>query len=124
MERRRPGSGGDSVPETLPLPAGQTDVDWAEREDKAPGTAGAGPGRLHGAGTELAVAGHQLQAGGLGPGLGQGRRVETAVREVALVAGADTERVEGLVLVAAAPRGGVGRHLDTELKFYSAPKKA
>ena len=67
MERRRPGYGPDSVPETVGPPAAQTDVDWAEREDEAPGTAGAGPGRLHGAGTELAVAGQQLQAGGLRP---------------------------------------------------------
>ena len=72
MERRRPGYGPDSVPETVDCsPAAQTDVDGAEREDEAPGTAGARPGRLHGAGAELAVAGQQLQTGGLRPGPGQ-----------------------------------------------------
>ena len=48
---------------------------------------GTGPGRLHGAGAELAVAaGQQLQAGAVRPGPAEGRREETAVRQVALVA--------------------------------------
>ena len=60
------------MPETVPASsAARAHVDGAEREDEAPGTAGAGPGRLHGAGTELAVAGQQLQAGGLRPTPGQ-----------------------------------------------------
>ena len=118
-ERWRPGDGPDSVPESWLPPAGQTDVDRTEREDEAPGTAGAGPGRLHGAGTQLAVAGQQLQAGGVRPGPGQGGRVETAVREVALVAGTDPQRVEGLVLAAAHLAGGgqLRLHLHRENNF-------
>ena len=56
-------------------------------------------------------------------GPGKGGRVETAVSEVALVAGADTERVEGLVVVAADPSAGGGLHLHTELKFNLTRKK-
>ena len=63
MEGGRSGSGLDSVPETVPASsAARAHVDGAEREDEAPGTAGAGPGRLHGAGAELAVRQRDSQA--------------------------------------------------------------
>ena len=106
MEGGRPSPGLDSVPETVPASsAARAHVDGAEREDEAPGTAGAGPGRLHGAGAELAVAaGQQLQAGALR--LGQSWRVETAVSEVALVAGADPQSGEARVVLRLHLQGG------------------
>ena len=87
--------------------ASLTQVDGAQGEGETPRTAGAGPLQLHGAGAELAVAGGQhaeagaglgvlcdVQADGQLSGLGQGRRVETAVTELTLVARTDGEGLE------------------------------
>ena len=90
------------VPEALTGGDLLAEVDGAEGEGEAPGTAWAGATNLHGAGTELAVAGGDYVQAGLLllspdlpgwrlPGCGQCGRVEAAVRQVALIAGTDGE---------------------------------
>ena len=97
--------GGDSleaIPEAVTGGHLLAGVDGAEGEGEAPGTARTGALNLHGAGTELGVAGGDHVEADLPllcpepSGVGQRGRVEAAVREVTLIAGTDGEGFERL----------------------------